>query len=75
MNQGELNCRLPISLSFGSRAYVFTMAGVVSEGLEEVVYLGLLTSSMCSSSVMGVDGSGSIPLIALSCFRKLLVWS
>ena len=75
VNQIKLNRRRSISLSSGLRASIFTMAGVVVEVLEEIASLRLMNSSVYSCWEMGVDGDGSIPLIALIYFRKLLVWS
>ena len=58
VHHGKLNLRQPVSTSSVSRASVFTIVGVTSEGPEEVGSLKCLTSLMYSAMEMGWSWSG-----------------
>ena len=62
VQQGKLNICQPISMSFGSRDYVFTVTGVTMEGHGDFDYIGLLTSVIWSSRLMQVNESGRAPV-------------
>ena len=57
MHQEKLNLCQPISASYESRASVFTIVGMVSEGTEEVDYLIHLISLMYYYRKVGGVGS------------------
>ena len=73
MHQGKLNLRNTIYASSVSRASVFTISVVMSEGPEGVVSRRRLTSVMYFSNERGLDLSGRDPVIETIFWRKLFV--
>ena len=65
--QGNLNLRHPIYVSYVSRDYIFTMAGVTSEGLEEVSSIIRLISLVYYSREIIWALSGSERVMEASC--------
>ena len=74
MHHRKLKHKQPIYLSSGSRDSFLNMAGVVSEGAEDVSSLSLFTSFIESRGVIGLSCWGSMLFMVVICLRNFLVY-
>ena len=66
MHQVNINLLHPIYVISGSSASIFTIPGVMYEGLEEIVSRRRVTVVIYLSKYMGLDLLGREPLIEVS---------
>ena len=75
MHQGKLNLRQSIYDSSGSRASVFAILRITSEGPEDVASISRLTSLIYSYREMGWSLYGRERAMVDSCWGYLFLWS